>query len=94
MVTVVADLESCAGMQPEIMPGDTLYIDPKEKTGKNGSIYVVGYNGVQKLCRLITTDCGKWLVFSNPVYRAEFVPLEESDTLKIHAKVVKQIREY
>lgn len=93
MVTIVADLESCAGMQPEIMPGDTLYIDPKEKTGKSG-IYVVGHDGVQKLCRLTTTACGKWLVFSNPAYRAEFVPLEELDTLKIHAKVIKQIREY
>ena len=33
MVTIVADLESCAGMQPEIMPGDTLYVDPEERTG-------------------------------------------------------------
>ena len=28
MVTIVADPESCSGMQPEIMPGDTLYIAP------------------------------------------------------------------
>lgn len=94
MVIVVADPESCAGMQPEIMPGDTLYVDPNQKTEINGSVYIVGYNGTQKLCRLITTACGKWLVFSNPVYRTEFVPNEKLDTLKIHAKVIKQVREY
>ena len=93
MVTIVTNPESCAGMQPEIMPGDTVCIDPSEKTGENG-IYLVEYKGKQKFCRLTTTACGKWLIFSNPVYRAEFVPLEESDTLKIHAKVIKQIREY
>ena len=93
MVTIVADPESCAGMQPEIMPGDTICIDPGERTGESG-IYVIEYKGNQKFCRLTTTACGKWLVFSNPVHRAEFVPVEELETLKICGKVIKQVREY
>ena len=44
MVTIVADPESCSGMQPEIMPGDTLYIAPEERTGESG-IYVIEYKG-------------------------------------------------
>lgn len=93
MVTIVTDPESCAGMQPEIMPGDTLYIAHEERTEESG-IYVIEYKGNQKLCRLTTTACGKWLIFSNPVHRAEFVPVEELETLKICGKVIKQIREY
>lgn len=93
MVTIVADLESCAGMQPEIMPGDTLYVDPEERTGESG-IYVIEYKGNQKLCRLTTTACGKWLIFSNPVHRAEFVPVEDLETLKIYGMIIKQVREY
>ena len=93
MVTIVADPESCSGMQPEIMPGDTLYIAPKERTGESG-IYVIEYKGNQKFCRLTTTACGKWLVFSNPVHRSEFVSVEELETLKICGKVIKQVREY
>lgn len=80
-------------MQPEIMPGDTLYIAPEERTGESG-IYVIEYKGNQKFCRLTTTACGKWLVFSNPVHRAEFVSVEELETLKICGKVIKQVREY
>lgn len=62
MVTIVADPESYSGMQPEIMPGDTLYIALEERTGESG-IYVIEYKGNQKFCRLTTTACGKWLVF-------------------------------
>lgn len=62
MITIVTDLENCAGMQPEIMPGDTICIDPGERTGENG-IYVIEYKGNQKFCRLTTTACGKWLIF-------------------------------
>ena len=79
MVTIVADPESCSEMQPEIMPGDTLYIAPEERTGESG-IYVIEYKGNQKFCRLTTTACGKWL--------------EELETLKICGKVIKQVREY
>ena len=42
MVTIVADLESCAGMQPEIMPGDTNtkeiknFVDLQQQLAVNG----------------------------------------------------------
>ena len=55
---------------------------------------VIEYKGNQKFCRLTTTACGKWLIFSNPVHRAEFVPVEELEMLKIFGKVIKQVREY
>lgn len=93
MITVIADSKTCAGMRPEIIPGDSLYIDTKERTGADG-IYLVQIKGTQRVGRIITTDYGKWLVLSNPAYKAAFVPTEELDTMKILGKIVKQVRSY
>ena len=93
MVTIVADSKNCKGMQPEIMPGDSLGIELSEKTGENG-IFLVEYKGLYKFCRLTTTACGKWLIFSNQVYHAVFVPVEELVSLKILGKLTKLSRSY
>ena len=93
MFSAIADPKTCKGMDPEVIPGDDLFIDRNDKTGEKG-IFLVEIKGELRLCRLTKTDCGEWLVFSNMSYCSEFVTVEELNTLKLHGKLIKLVRKY
>lgn len=93
MIEVTADSASCKGMDPEIMPDDKLIIEPYTHIDES-KICLVCVGDEQKICRVLETACGVWLIFSNPVYHPEFIPMEKMGTFKIVGRIAKQVRNY
>ena len=91
---IIAELQMCNGMQPEIEPGDILIIDADSESVKDGDIALLLLDGNRAVRRLKHIDGGVWLIPSNNAFADEFIATEEMGRVCILGKVTERRRKY
>ena len=91
---IIAELQMCNGMQPEIEPGDILIIDADSESVKDGDIALLLLDGNRTVRRLKHIDGGVWLIPSNNAFADEFIATEEMGRVCILGKVTERRRKY
>lgn len=93
MFTIIADLEACRKMRPQIEPGDILKVETGTPITEK-DILIISLDKIPEIGSVKLVSCGAWVSFSNPAYVAEFIPAEELNRLRIMGKVTERIRRY
>lgn len=95
MSEIIADLQMCNGMQPEIEPGDILITNADSESVKDGDIALLLLDGNRAVRRLKHIDGGGvWLIPSNNAFADEFIATEEIERVCILGKVTERRRKY
>lgn len=93
MFTIIADLEACRKMRPQIEPGDILKVETGAPITEK-DILIISFDKIPMIGSVKYVPCGAWVSFSNPAYAAEFIPMEKLNRLRILGKVIENRRKY